>query len=211
MSQSPFLALTPLAALALTIASPARADQGFAEPPDVHVAESYDRPVFEPSFDSVDPHASVVRLLVGPAAKVDTHGAQPGLFVASEFGKGPAGLRLEGAWLGVGKPNGVAQYTGELTLDFGGRSRIHPVLGAGGGVARTGSSVDANGAVDDKHGATLGIGVVRSGVSFRLPFEETDARLALDVTGAFPAIRGADAPKDLTPWAMGTVGVMIGF
>jgi hypothetical protein len=31
------------------------------------------------------------------------------------------------------------------------------------------------------------------------------------VTGTFPAIHGADAPKDLTPWAMGTVGVMIGF
>jgi hypothetical protein len=204
------IALAPVTALSLMIAAPAHADEGFAEPPEVHVAES-ERPVFEPSFTAPDPHASVMRLLVGPAGKVDAHGAEPGLFVATEFGKGPAGLRLEAAWLGVGKPAGVSQYTGELTLDFGGRSRIHPAIGAGAGVARTSSSVDDHGAVDDKHGATLGVGVVRTGVSFRLPFEETDARLALDVTGTFPAIRGADAPKDLTPWAMGTVGVMIGF
>jgi hypothetical protein len=44
-----------------------------------------------------------------------------------------------------------------------------------------------------------------------LPLDETDARIALDASGVFPAIHGADAPKGLTPWATGTVGVLVGF
>jgi hypothetical protein len=120
------LVATVAAVAFVTLAPAARADDGFAEPPDAHVASDFDRPVFEPSFDARDPHASVFRILVGPAGKVDARGAQPGLFVATEFGKGPAGLRLEGAWLGVGNPRGIAEYTGELTLDFGGRSAFIP-------------------------------------------------------------------------------------
>jgi hypothetical protein len=213
MSPRPLLALLASSSVFVTIASAARADEGFAEPPpNVHVAaETHERPILEPSLARLEPEASSVRLLVGPAGKIDRHGAEPGLFVATEFGSGLPGLRLEAAWLGVGNPRGVAQYTSELTLDFGARSWVHPVLGAGAGVARTSSSAAADGTLDPNHGATLGVGVIRTGVSFRLPLDETDARIALDASGIFPAIHGADAPKGLTPWATGTVGVLVGF
>jgi hypothetical protein len=223
MSHRHSLSLFAAALVSFATLGDARADGGYAEPPPVHggspsdlpsahvASDPSERPVFDPSLELRDPNASVFRLLVGPAGKLDARGAEPGLFVATEFGSGPAGLRLEADWLGVGDPRGVAQYTGQLTLDFGGRSRIHPVLGAGAGVARTMSSTSADGVADDKHGATLGIGAARAGVSFRLPFEETDARIAVDATGIFPAIKGSDAPRGLTPWATGTLGVMIGF
>jgi len=197
--------------------SEARAD-GFATPPgdDNHVAVA--EPRVDRRFDDdvppsfvADDKLSVIRFLVGPSAKFDAESAAPGLLVATDIGKGPAGLRLTGAWMNVGTDHGISQYTGELTLDFGGRSRIRPVVGAGGGVARTSSSQKSDGTLDTEHGATLGIGIVRGGIGLRLPLEDADARVQLDVTGAFPAIRGDSAPDGLTPWAMASLTVGVGF
>ncbi len=209
-----------IAAVAATVAvlfapGAARAD-GYADPPG-HQDPPYRRsPVTVVDDDDgrtippPDPKPSIIRFFAGPAGKVDKAAASPGLLVAADLGRGPAGFRLTGAWLDVGKDRGVSQYTGELTIDFGGRSRFRPVVGAGGGVARSSSSVREDGSVDASTGATLGVGLVRAGLGFRLPFEDADARVAVDVTGVLPAIRGATAP-DLGPWVIGAITVGIGF
>lgn len=204
-------------ALATLSASRPAGAQGFADPPSAHqharviVAEDDNgRCDDEPSSPAYDPGQSLVRLLVGPAGKFSTGSAEPGLLVAVDVGRGPTGLRLSGAWLSVGDESGLAQYTGELTVDFGGRSRVRPVIGAGGGVARTSSSVREDGTTDLGAGATLGIGVVRAGLGVMLPFSEADARVALDVTGSFPAIRASNAP-DLSPWVLASITVGVGF
>lgn len=202
-------------AATLLAAFPASADR-YAEPP----SDAYrhdrrsDAVVAEPDDENapppLEPSASIVRFFAGPAGKVDKAAASPGLLVAADFGRGPAGFRLTGAWLDVGTERGVSQYTGELTIDFGGRSRFRPVVGAGGGVARTSSSVREDGSVDPSTGATLGVGLVRAGLGYRLPFQDADARVALDFTGVLPAIRGATSPE-LGPWALGAITVGIGF
>jgi hypothetical protein len=202
-----------IASTLLAFPSTALAD-GFATPPgdDEVAVVRHDR--FDPGPSSSgfqqEDSRSIVRVLVGPSAKFDAESAAPGLLVGADLGKGPAGVRLSAAWMNVGTDHGISQYTAELTLDFGGRSRIRPVLGAGGGYARTSSSMNDDGTLDSENGANLGIGVVRGGVGLRLPFEETDARVQLDLTGAFPAIRADNAP-DVTPWAVTSLTVAIGF
>jgi len=191
----------------------ARAD-GFATPPgDDEVAvvrdDRFDPGPLPSRFEEEDPR-SIIRLLVGPSAKFDAESAAPGLLVGADLGKGPAGVRLSAAWMNVGTDHGISQYTAELTLDFGGRSRIRPVVGAGGGYARTSSSMNDDGTLDPDDGANLGIGVVRGGIGYRLPLREADARVQLDLTGAFPAIRADNAP-DVTPWAMASLTVGVGF
>src|SRR5262245_2307368 len=118
------LALAASALAALFAPATALAD-GFATPPGddrVAVIESR-RDRFDddiPSF--AEDKLSVIRFLVGPAAKFDAESAAPGLLVATDIGRGPAGFRLTGAWMNVGTDHGISQYTGEITLDFGGRS-----------------------------------------------------------------------------------------
>jgi hypothetical protein len=204
-----------LSAVASLLAAPrvAKAD-GFAEPPPgrdrVAVAGDGGDDRFLPDIDAVEPKLSIVRFVVGPAGKFDGDGAAPGLLAAIDIGRGPTGFRATGAWLDVGADEGVAQYTGELTIDFGGRSRIRPVIGAGGGVARTSSSKNDDGSMDTSNGSTLGVGIVRAGVAVRLPFEEADARVGLDLTGTLPAIRAKSAP-DVGPWALAALTVAVGF
>lgn len=204
-----------LAALAATLSTPrsARAT-GFAEPPGrqrvarAYTAESPDHDGFLDEWPP--PRRSLVRLFVGPAGRFDASGAAPGLLVAAELGRGPTGGRLAATWIDVGSASGVSQYTGELTIDFGGRSFLRPVIGAGGGVARTSWSVRDDGSRDESSGATLGIGLVRGSLGVRLPFDDADARVALDLTGVLPAIRSAHAPE-LTPWGLASIHVGIGF
>lgn len=214
MSSASLRPLTALALLTAALIAPAEARAyGFATPPSgggrsIAVSSS-DRLL---SLDDLDagPRPSLVRLLVGPAGKVDAESASPGLLAALDIGRGPAGFRLSGAWLDVGADHGLSQYTGELTLDFGGRSRFRPVIAAGGGVARTSSSVRADGSLDTSSGATLGIGTLRAGLGFRLPLDQADARITLDVTGALPAIRTDSAPS-ITPWVLGSLTIGVGF
>jgi hypothetical protein len=127
---------------------------------------------------------------------------------ALDLGRGPAGFRLSGFWLRVGSDNGLAQYTGELTLDLGGRMAFRPVLGAGAGFART-YRVDDNGA-RTTGGATLGVGQLRAALEYRIPIEETDARAGVHLIGVLPAVRGEGAP-DLGPWLIAAATVGIGF
>ena len=205
-----FAASASLAAATLSIPTRANADS-FATPPNhrsVIVRDSYDGDYDSPII--AEPRASIVRFLVGPVGKLSTDGASPGMIAALEIGRGPTGFRLSGAWSDVGSEKGLSQYTGELTIDFGGRSRFRPIIGAGGGAARTSSSVRDDGTLDTETGAWMGVGLVRAGLGVRLPFEEADARVALDVTGTLPAIRGSGAP-DFSPWVLTSLMVGIGF
>jgi hypothetical protein len=110
----------------------------------------------------------------------------------------------------VGADSGISQYAGELTIDFGGRSRFRPVIGAGGGLAITSSALAEDGSLDPESSALMGVGIVRAGLGVRLPFEEADARVTLDITGTIPAIRGDTAP-DLSPWVLASLMVGVGF
>jgi hypothetical protein len=129
----------------------------------------------------------------------------PGLMTALDIGRGPAGFRASAFWLQVGSDGGVAQYTGELTLDLGGRHSWRPVLGAGAGLARY--YEDGEDGTDAK---SLGIGLVRVAVEYRIPVEATDTRAGLGVIGVLPAIRADDAP-DLKPWMVVAASVGVGF
>jgi hypothetical protein len=190
--------------------------EGFATPPGGHSRTFIARDGYggydddADSFIVEDPRASVVRLFVGPGGKLSSDGAGPGMLTAVEFGRGPTGFRLSAAWMDVGAETGLSQYTGELTIDFGGRSRFRPVVGAGGGAAVTSASLRDDETLDTEKSAVSGVGSVRAGLGVRLPFEEADARVTLDLTGTIPAIRGRSAP-DLSPWALASVMVGVGF
>lgn len=196
---------------ALITPQDAKAD-GFATPPEGHsrtfiVRDTYDD---SDSFIVEDPRASIVRLFVGPGGKLSSDGAGAGMLTAIEFGRGPTGFRLSAGWMDVGADTGLSQYTGELTIDFGGRSRFRPIVGAGGGAAITSASLRDDGSLDPESSAVIGVGVIRAGLGVRLPFEEADARVTLDLTGTIPAIRGSSAP-DLSPWALASLMVGVGF
>jgi hypothetical protein len=202
-----FSALVPAAALA----DGPRA--GYAEPPPgSRPAIAVDSP--DPDRDDgakkdgVRAESSPVRLSVGPVARTDGDAFHTGLGAAADFGRGPAGVRLSAAWVQVGYDDPLAQYTGELTLSFGERWRIVPVVGAGGGLART-YRVDGDGNRTGG-GSNLGVGVIRGALEYRLPLGDTDARAGLAATLTVPAARASNAP-DLPPWALFAATVGIGF
>lgn len=149
---------------------------------------------------------STFRVTTGPAVRLSPAGAAGGLGVALEVGQGAAGVRAGAAWLGVGEELGLAQYTGELWLDFGTGSRLHPVLGAGGGAAR----VELVNATGDLEASLLGIGALRAALMYALPVRDTDARCGIDVTGVLPAIRGSSTPS-VDPWLLALATVTVGF
>lgn len=204
-----FLTLGAAAACLVAVLAPLTASaQEFATPPPGRGFRTVSH--YDDDYGSFIAPRSIFRLSVGPAGRVSSDGIAPGLLVAVDLGRGPAGFRLTGAWLDVGTEHGLSQYTGELTIDFGGGSRFRPVVGAGAGLGRTSSSSNPDGSLNTNSGAWLGLGVVRAGLGFVLPFDEADARVGLDLTGSFPAIRGSDAPP-LSPWLLGAVNVSIGF
>ncbi|HZF56482.1 MAG TPA: hypothetical protein VE093_48035 [Polyangiaceae bacterium] len=188
--------------------------EGYATPPGGHsrtflVREGWD----DDDSDTVivaDPRGSTVRLFVGPGGRLSSDGAGPGMLAALELGRGPTGFRLSAGWMDVGADTGLSQYTGELTIDFGGRSRFRPVIGAGGGAAITSASLRDDGSLDPERSAVIGVGVVRAGLGIRLPLEEADARVSLDLTGTIPAVRARSAP-DLNPWVLASLMVGVGF
>lgn len=221
---STILAASSLAAaLTLTLAGTASA-QRFATPPPcsadgryntapcdtmVHRYEVPDQEWSEPP-PQLELPASLVRVWVGPSGKIEDEGMTPGLSVALDIGRSYTGARLSAAWLDVGDEKGLSQYTGEIFLDFLPKSRFHPILAAGGGVAVTSSSLRADGSLDRDVASIVGIGTARGSLQFRLPFEEADARVGLDLIGNFPVIRAKEAPE-LSPWAIASLSVGVGF
>lgn len=211
--QSRYALLGGLFGLAvLALGTPALAE-GFAEPPDEPViAENHPPAGDRPSDryyddDSYYAPRSTVRLHTGPALRVSRQTPDGGLFAAVDVGERAAGLRLTGSWVRVGSARGLSQYTGELWLDFGTGRRLHPILGAGAGVART-NQQDPNTGNLQAH--TLGIGLLRGSLEYALPVRDTDARAGLDVIGYVPAIRGSDS-ADTSPWLLIVATVGVGF
>ncbi len=194
----------------VAVGAPARAG-GFAEPPDEttiargHV--DHDRGDYADRADDFYRPRSTVRLLTGPALRISRSTPDGGLFAAVDIGQRAAGLRLSGSWVRVGSSRGLSQYTGELWLDFGSGKKLHPILGAGAGVARENQKNATSGAIEPH---TLGIGLLRGSLQYSLPVRDTDARASLDVIGSVPAIRGSDY-ADASPWLLVVASVGVGF
>jgi len=187
----------------------AAAEGGFAEPPDRPlVPESpdyeYYAPYPEPEPEPVQP--STVRVSVGPTLRVAEPSTDGGLYVALDVGARAAGVRASGSWVRTGTEHGVSQYTAELWIDFGAGRQLHPILGAGAGVAR----VERTAADGEEDAATLGIGVLRGTLEYLLPVAGVDARVGIDAIGCVPATPGGDS-RDARPWLLAVGHVGVGF
>jgi hypothetical protein len=202
-----------LALITTAVASQAGA-QPFAEPvaepltlaqPDPSLGEP-DELTREPAAEAYGSN-STLRLHLGPVARISEHSPQGGLFAALDIGERAAGARLSGSWVHVGADHGMSQYAAELWVDFARESRLHPILGAGAGVAR----LDRVSSQTGEHSAsTLGIGLLRGSLQYVLPVRHTDARASIEVIGSVPAIRGAESPSD-GPWLLALASVGVGF
>jgi hypothetical protein len=202
---------TALTGIAATLASTASAQ--FAQPPDEPLIAReepreppHDRFVAEPDSPFYAPR-STLRLHVGPALRVSEEDPDGGLFAALDIGERAAGLRLSGSWVRVGSESGMQHYTGELWIDFGEGERLHPILGAGAGVARV-DVTDAQ--TGDSTAHTLGTGVLRGTLEYGLPVRSTDARAGISVIGTVPAIRSSD-DVSTSPWVLFVATVGVGF
>jgi len=194
---------------------------GFAEPPprDVPVriaADPPQEPRDEPALARPEPppelYRSPMRLELGPVAATTGRGIAPGLGVAADFGRGTVGIRLAAAWL-RGEPGsgadalpspiagGLAQYTGELTLDLTKRGPLHPVIGIGFGLAHvSGSGSSGN----------LGIGTARLGLEYALSVEDADVRIGGGVVGILPGPADTSV-QDVKGWALAGLSLAVGF
>jgi hypothetical protein len=155
---------------------------------------------------AADDNRSVLRLELGPVAATTGRGLGPGLGVAADFGSGTMGFRLAAAWA-RGEPStpdpspiggSLAQYTGELTLDFAKRGPLHPVLGIGFGYARVDTGRAEGG---------LGVGTARAALEYAVLFDDADIRFSAGVLGALPGPADS-AVADVKGWAL--VGGMLG-
>jgi len=205
-----------MAALAVSaVCAPARAQDravvgvGFAEPPPRY-AEPPPVAVEPPELPPPEAYRAPLRLHLGPAVATTGRGFGPGLGVAADFGRGSVGLRLAAAWL-RGEPSGadpspigdgLAQYTGELTLDLRKEGPLHPVLGLGFGLARV--------ARGDSSSGSLGIGTARIGLEYALGLEDADVRFAVGLTGVLPGPADTEV-RDVKGWALAGASIGIGF
>jgi hypothetical protein len=182
-------------AVLLTWAGATQAQGHYARPPD----DSWEYPVVEATD-------STVRLSVGPALRAGADHTHGGLVTMLDIGSKAAGGRLSGTWSHVGSDGGLSQYTAELWVDFGARRRLHPIVGAGAGIARL-ENDDGAGFL---RASTLGLGVLRGTLEYVLPVSGVDARVGIDVQGALPAIRSAGSP-DVDGWIVAAARVGVGF
>jgi hypothetical protein len=201
---------------ALFVVSAARADEAVIDvgppPPSPRYA---DPPLLAaPPPDVVPPvtsdlYRSPFRLNLGPIGATTGVGVGPGLGAAADFGRGALGFRLTAAWA-RGEPggavvpspiaNGLAQYTGEITLDLHKDGPWHPELGMGFGVAKV-SRGDASGSVG------IGTGAIR--IEYALDFgDDADVRIGVGVTGVMAGPSDRDV-SDVRSYALfgGAVGV----
>jgi hypothetical protein len=199
--------ISALFAVAVCVSKPAFAEPGFAEPPgEVLVADS---PNVEPEPEHVpEPYleGSSVRVSVGPGLRVSKVATDGGLVAALDAGTGAVGGRIAGTWVRVGSDAGLSEYQGELWVDFGAGKRLHPILGAGAGVA-TLDREDPDGSMSK---STYGVGVLRGTLEYVLPVERADARAGVDLVGSVAAVRPRNAP-DPGAWMVLSARVGIGF
>jgi len=204
-----FLSLTLLCA-------PGIASAQYAAPPDEALAASPPESTaayYYPSDTRLDgevavspPPESTLRITTGPAIRLWDRAPAGGLAAALELGRRAAGARFTGVWVGAGSEMGLAQYTGELWLDFGYGHALHPLLGAGGGVAL----LDVANESGNLSRSAVGMGSLRAGLAYSLPIPKTDARAGMDVVGCVPAIHGASSPT-IVPWLLAVGTVTVGF
>jgi hypothetical protein len=200
--------ISALVAFAVGISQPAFAEPGFAEPPG-EVLVATDSPAPEPEPERVsEPYVegSSVRVSVGPGLRVSKAATDGGLVAALDAGSGAVGGRIAGTWVRVGSDAGLSEYQGELWVDFGAGKRLHPILGAGAGVA-TLDREDADGSLTK---STYGVGVLRGTLEYVLPVERADARAGVDLVGSVAAVQPRNAP-DPGAWLVLTARVGIGF
>ena len=172
----------------------------YAEPP-------LDRP--PPPEPPDDGYRAPMRLHIGPMAATTGRGLGPGLGLAADFGRGTIGFRLAAAWM-RGEPSGadpspiaggLAQYTGELTLDLARRSPLHPIVGIGFGYARADTGQGAGG---------LGVGTARMALEYVLAIDDADVRFQIGALGALPG--PADSVvSDVKGWGLLGATIGIGF
>jgi hypothetical protein len=196
--------------------------------------ERYDegRPVYVEPPPVVEPYRAPVRLELGPVGVTTGRGLGMGLGAAAAFGSGTVGARISAAWTrGEARSDadaqfaelgsGLAQYTGELTLDFHKRGPVHPVFGMGFGLAHvshpqgsgSGGNLNGGGATGGNASGgsgNAGIGTARLGVEYALGFDDADVRLGAGITGvlAGPSEREADS---LRGYALVGASLAIGF
>lgn len=184
------------------VSSAALAEPGFAVPP--HEPLVLEEIGVGSRYALSAPPSSVVRLAVGPTLRLAPDAADGGLWVAVDVGRGASGFRASGAWVHAGSERGMSAYTAELWIDFGVGGELHPVIGAGAGVARV-NPLNA-----DSPTSTVGIGTLRGSLEYVLPVAGADARAGLDLIGNVPAIRGSGA-EDVDAWLLGVARVGVGF
>lgn len=194
------------------------APEPYARPPrpatPIAVDEGPDERPFEPreTLLAPRPYRAPFRFEVGPASVTTGQGLGVGLGVAASFGRGTVGARVAAGFLRgeVQDPDaaataslghGLAQYTGELTLDLNKRGPIHPVLGVGLGLAHVRRG---------ERGGNAGIGTGRIAIEYALGLEDADVRVGAGLTGALagPADR---AVEDLRGYALLGASLVIGF
>ena len=201
--------------VATLLAHTAVAQSQYADPPDgpwVAPPPPYQE---QPDQDGYDdyyseapyPPSSSARLFIGPALHVSERQPDAGLLAALDVGRRAAGFRATAAWVSAGGETGMSQYTGGLWLDLGYGRRLHPIVGAGGGVAVL-RLPDATG--DGTHNETVGVGVLAGSLQYQLPIQDTDARIAVDLLGNLPAVHSEEA-SDLGPWGLVVATVGVGF
>jgi hypothetical protein len=199
------------------LCSPVVAHAQYATPPDeppiadssptASAAYRYDPAgLLDDTVAIAPPPESTVRITTGPALRLSDTQPAGGVAVALDVGRRAAGARFAGGWAGVGRDRGLAQYTGELWLDFGYEHHWHPLLGAGGGVALI-DVLDDRGNLSN---TTVGVGMVRASLQYSLPIRDTDARAGIDVIGCVPAVRSPSSPS-VDPWLLAVGTVTVGF
>lgn len=184
----------------------AAADPGFATPPDQPLVSERSSWQNSPPEPRPEPGASTLRVAVGPGLRVSGSEPEGGLFVALDVGARAAGVRASGTWLRASADQGLSQYAAELWIDFGAGRELHPIVGAGAGVARI-DGQDENG---ENSTATVGVGVLRGTLDYVLPISGADARVGVDVIGSVPATPGGPA-IDARPWLLAVAHVGVGF
>ena len=185
----------------------------YATPPDARPQGPYepepavlDHPPAAQALEQATSTPSTVRVHAGPALRLRRDGTRLGAWGAVDVGEQATGLRVAGTWVDAGAIDGSSQYTTEFWLDMGSGRRFHPVVGAGAGIARLGTSAQET---TDFETITLGIGLLRAGMQVALPVHATDARASLEAIGCLPVVGPRNVRRD-APWGLIVLAVGIG-
>jgi hypothetical protein len=188
----------------------------FAAPPPVNRTYVIAQPPPPPEgYVAQEPedYRSPFRFSVGPAAVTTGRALGLGMGTALDIGRDSVGFRIAAAWL-RGEPSGrdpadgpsplsggLAQYTGEFTIDLHKRGPLHPVVGLGFGLAH----VYRGSASGD-----LGVGTGRLALEYALGLDDADVRLGAGVTGVLPG-PADDNVGDVHGYALVGLGIGVGF